>query len=54
LTWSIEGSSATLVVYQSDKTVPSDLDSYRSFLEKTSEIAKAFFSSPENLSQPMR
>ena len=52
--WNIEGSSATLVIYSSDSTIPSDLDSYRSFLEKTSEIAKAFFSTPENLSQPVR
>jgi hypothetical protein len=52
--WTIEGNSCTLILYHSDSTVPPDLDSYRSFLDRTSEIAKTFFSSPEGLSQPVR
>ena len=51
--WNIEGNSCTLILYHSDSTVPPDLDSYRSFLERTSDIAKAFFRSPQGLSQPV-
>ena len=50
--WHIEGSVTTLIIYRSGKTVEGE--NIRPFLERTSAIAQAFFSSPENLSQPVR
>jgi len=52
--WHIEGSSTTLVLYLSDDAVPADVESYRAFLDNTSQIAKAFFSSTDGLTKPVR
>jgi hypothetical protein len=50
--WHIEGLDTTLVIYRSNVTVRAD--ELQTFLDKTSSMAKAFFSSPTGLSKPVR
>jgi hypothetical protein len=50
--WHVEGQDTTLIVYASNTTVSAD--ELAAFLDKTSTIAKMFFSSPAGLSQPVR
>jgi hypothetical protein len=50
--WHIEGRVNNLVLYRSDETMATE--GFRSFLERTSSIAKIFFSAPAGLSKPVR
>jgi len=50
--WHIEGNLTRLIIYQSDVEV--EPGEFRSFLEKTTSIAKTFFNSPTGLSRPVR
>ena len=50
--WHIEGCVTNLIIYRCDVTVGSE--EFRSFLERTSSIAKTFFSAPAGLSKPVR
>jgi hypothetical protein len=50
--WHIEGLDTMLVLYRSDTLV--DADKFQAFLDKTSGIAKTFFTSAIGLSKPMQ
>jgi hypothetical protein len=50
--WHIEGADTTLVIYRANLTVSPD--QFPALLDKTSSIAKTFFSSPAGLSKPVR
>jgi hypothetical protein len=48
--WHIEGCVTNLIIYRADTKVAPE--GYRSFLERTSSIARMFFSAPAGLSKP--
>jgi hypothetical protein len=50
--WHIEGRVTNLIIYRSDVTV--DPEEFPLFREKTSSIARTFFSAPAGLSAPVR